>query len=235
MSLLHWPHVRRFLDRRFLNAVPECRDCVALTFDDGPSPRNTPPLLDLLASKGLEATFFLIGRHVRREPDLVRALDAAGHELANHTDQHLPLPLLPPRVVEREIRRAEDAIVDVVGRRPCFLRPPMGWFSTRVLEQIVAADYVPVIGAVNPHDSRRPPASKIVERVRRRMEDGAIVILHDGGFHGRVDRSNTIEAVDRLTDEWLEQGKCFVTLGRMTGRDDGPEPPRNDPATPDRD
>ena len=235
MSLLHRPRVRRLLDRWFLNAVPTCTNCVALTFDDGPNPRNTPPLLDLLERKGIVATFFLIGRHVRRHPELARDIHARGHEIANHTDQHMPLPLLPRRFVDQQIRRAERAIVEATGSRPRFLRPPMGWFSARVLDQIGEAGYVPVIGSVHPRDSRQPRVETIVERVRPRIDDGAIVILHDGGWHARVDRSNTIEAVDRLTDEWLAEGRQLVTLSAMTGRDDVPTPPRNGPATPDRD
>lgn len=222
MSLLHFDPVRQYLSERFLCAVPEREGCVALTFDDGPNPRNTPRLLDLLARKGVPATFFVLGRYVRRFPEIVRRAHDEGHEIANHTDRHVPLPLLPKSVLRRDVRRAERAIVDVTGRRPRFLRPPMGWFSHRTLEQIADLDYVPVIGNVHPRDSRQPPTDVILERMRPQLTDGSIIILHDGGWRPHVDRSNTIEAVDRLTDELLADGVRFLTLEEMTqseGRD----------------
>lgn len=219
MSLLHVDSVRRYLSERFLCSVPERANCVALTFDDGPNPRNTPALLDLLASKGIHATFFVLGRYLRHYPDLARRAHDEGHELENHTDNHLPLPLLPRRFVEAEVKRTEHELVKITGRRPRFLRPPMGWFSHRTLEQIAALDYVPVIGSIHPRDSRQPRTKVILDRIRPRLTDGAIIILHDGGWHPRVNRSKTIEAVDRLTDELLAEDVRFLTLEQMTAPD----------------
>ena len=216
MSLLHVDPVRRYLSERFLCSVPEREGCVALTFDDGPNPRNTPGLLDLLARKNVPATFFVLGRYVRHYPDIVRRAYDEGHEIANHTDRHLPMTMLPPGILKRDVKRAERSIVRVTGQRPRFLRPPMGWFSHRTLSQIIDLDYVPVIGDVNPQDSRRPPVPTILERVRARLTDGSIVIFHDGGWRPGVDRSNTVEAVDRLTDELLEDGVRFLTLEGLT-------------------
>ena len=227
MSLLHVDPIRRYLSEHFLCSVPERENCVALTFDDGPSPRNTPRLLDLLQRKGVRATFFVLGHRVRRFPEIARRAHDEGHELANHTDRHLPLPLLPKRMFVQQVRRAEHAIQAITGEKPRFLRPPMGWFSHRVLDLLAELDYVPVIGSVHPQDSRQPPVETILQRVRPRLSDGSIVILHDGGWHPRVDRGNTIEAVDRLTDELLADGVRFLTLSELApGPDDVPTRPR---------
>lgn len=220
-SLLHVEPVQRYLSELFLCSVPEREGCVALTFDDGPNPRNTPELLDILARKNVPATFFVLGRQVRRHPEIARRTHEEGHELANHTDSHWPLPLLPRRLVRREVLRAEHAIRAITGEKPRFLRPPMGWFSHRTLDHLDELGYVPVIGSVHPRDSRQPPVDVILDRVRPRLTDGAILIFHDGGWRDGVSRANTLEAVDRLTDELLADGVRFLTVGQMT---ESPDP-----------
>jgi peptidoglycan/xylan/chitin deacetylase (PgdA/CDA1 family) len=139
-----------------------------------------------------------------------------GHEVGNHGDHHVPLSLLPDRAIRREIGVCGDLIAAVTGGRPRFMRPPMGWFNDRVLAIARELGYEPVIGSAHPQDSRRPGVEAIMRRVRRRIEPGAIIILHDGGWRVGADRSQTILAVDRLTDELLAEGYRFETLSEMT-------------------
>lgn len=214
-TLLDNGRVREILDRHFLLRVPTEEKRIALTFDDGPSPRNTPRLLEMLERRGIRATFFLLGLRARQFPELAREIRDAGHEIGNHTHLHLPLPFLPMRWLENEIESALSHIEKATGMRPRYCRPPFGWFSPRVLKALARHGQQPVIGDVYPRDSRNPGVENIVQRVLDRISPGSIIILHDGGWHPRVDRSQTIDAVDRLIDELGNRGYQFQTLSEL--------------------
>lgn len=215
-SLLDIASVRDYLGKRLLCGVQTSEKRLALTFDDGPNPHNTPELLDTLAAKEIRATFFVVGRRVRRFRDLLARTAAAGHEIGNHCDHHVPLSPLPAAIIRRELNVCGDLVAAVTGRRPRFMRPPMGWINDKVLETTRELGYEPVIGSIHPQDSRRPGTTTILRRIRRRLEPGAIIILHDGGWRIGCNRSQTIAAVDIITDELLQAGYRFETLSELT-------------------
>jgi peptidoglycan/xylan/chitin deacetylase (PgdA/CDA1 family) len=215
MSVLHNGRIFSYLNRRILCRVETDEKRLALTFDDGPHPKHTPQLLDMLKRKGVPATFFVVGRRVKRFPHILKRIAHAGHEIGNHTFHHLPLPLLPSLVIRRQLANTEHLITKATGQRSMFMRPPGGWFTNRVLDVARAMGYQPVIGTVHPQDSRRPGEETIVERVHRRIQPGAIIILHDGGWSLAADRSETVTAADRLTDKLLEHGYRFETLSQL--------------------
>ena len=97
---------------------------VAMTFDDGPHPQNTPRLLDILRTRNIKATFYVIGRNVDRYPHIVRRIVAEGHEIGNHTYTHRKLTTLSNSELLREMRRTEDAIVRAAAVKPRTMRPP---------------------------------------------------------------------------------------------------------------
>jgi peptidoglycan/xylan/chitin deacetylase (PgdA/CDA1 family) len=214
-SMLDMASVREYLGKKLLCQVTTPEKRLALTFDDGPNPHNTPLLLELLAGKGIKATFFVVGRRVRRFRDLLKQTADAGHEIGNHGDHHVPLSFLPRAIISRELEVCSKLVEGVTGRRPRFMRPPMGWFNDKVLEVTRGLGYEPVIGSVHPQDSRQPGLDTIVRRVRRRIEPGAIIIMHDGGWRIGVDRSQTLAAVDLITDELLDSGYRFQTLSEL--------------------
>ena len=216
MSVLHNRHIFSYVNGRVLCQVETQEKRLALTFDDGPHPTHTPELLDMLDRKGIRATFFVVGRRVRRFPHIVKRIAQEGHEVGNHTYHHVPLPILPSFLIRRQLAETEALITRATGRRTRFMRPPVGWFTPRVLKVARAMGYEPVIGTVHPGDSRRPGENAIVERVRQRIQPGAIIILHDGGWRVTADRSGTVGAVDRLTDELLDQGYRFETLSELS-------------------
>jgi len=216
-SLLDVASVREYLGKRLLCSVDTREKRMALTFDDGPHPRHTPQLLDMLAAKDIRATFFVVGRRVRRYPEVLARTADAGHEIGNHSAHHVPLSLMPVPLIRRELEGCGDLVERFTGRRPRFMRPPMGWINDVVLQTARDLGYEPVIGSIHPQDSRQPGLDVILRRVRRRIEPGAIMILHDGGWRIGADRSQTIAAVDILTDELLADGYRFETLSGLTG------------------
>jgi peptidoglycan/xylan/chitin deacetylase (PgdA/CDA1 family) len=209
------------LVQRILWRVATREKVVALSFDDGPHPEFTPAIIALLERHNIPATFFLIGRHVRQHPQLAERLAAGPHEIANHTFSHRILPMLSDHVVLQEIRHADQIIRDVTKRQPRLLRPPMGMFSGRVMDLIEGSGYTTVIGDVYPRDPNMPGRERILRRVMRRVQPGSIVILHDGGNTRRVDRSQTVWAVERIIESLVAQHYRFATVSELMKMGDG--------------
>jgi len=215
VSLLDNDSMRKWLAARILCEVETKARAVALTFDDGPNPNHTPRLLRILERARARATFFVVGKRVRRFETIVSEVTAAGHEIGNHSLHHLPMTAMPGRMVQHEIESTSRLIADATGRHPRFFRPPMGWFHRGVLARARAAGCVSVIGSIHPQDSRRPPAAAIEHRVMRRVAPGAIVILHDGGWRIGCDRSHTIAAAENLVTRLQDEGYALVTLSDL--------------------
>jgi peptidoglycan/xylan/chitin deacetylase (PgdA/CDA1 family) len=162
---------------------------VALTFDDGPDPAATPRLLRLLEERDVRATFFLIGERAAREPALVRAIAAAGHEVGNHTWRHRNAWLLSPAAAAREITEGARILGEILGRPPRLYRPPWGIVSLASLATARRLGLVTVLWSVQ-HEGLRPrsPAAQL-RHVTDRLHDGAIVDLHDApGLPGAPER-----------------------------------------------
>lgn len=188
---------------------------VALTFDDGPDPRYTPAILDILKEKGVTATFFVVGRHVERYPDLARRIVAEGHEIANHTYSHRNLFKAGQEIIEREIARAEKAILEVTGQRPRYFRPPRGLYDSNVMRIMQERGYTMVLFSLSSFDwlevSHRDIAGRIVSRIR----GGDVILFHDSGDligPDGGDRLNTVKALPEVIDGLKARGYRFVTI-----------------------
>ena len=215
MSLLHRSQVSSWLRGHLLCRIEGIEDRFAVTFDDGPDPRSTGAIRDVLARHGARATFFMLRDPIRRAPALVRELFDAGHELAAHGERHLPLPLLPPGVLRREIRAAADAIESVTGTRPRHYRPPFGLMLPAQARFARKLGLVPVLGDVYPEDAQNPGVERVVERVLARLRGGSILILHDGSAWGDRDRSQTVAALDRILVAAAARGLAGVTVAEL--------------------
>lgn len=190
------------------------RRAVALTFDDGPS-EGTPQILDILARYNLPATFFQCGANVERLPEVARAVAEAGQEIGNHSYSHPLLCFHSPRFIERELRRAQEAIEGTTGARPAWFRPPFGarWFGTGEAQRRL--NLTGVMWSVIGYDWRLEVGA-VVEHVARRVANGAILCLHDGReLQARPDIGVTVEAVRRLVPLLLDRGYNFETVSRL--------------------
>ncbi len=192
---------------------------VAITFDDGPNPKYTPKILDVLREKGVRATFFCVGLHVKKYPQVARRIVAEGHDIGNHTYGHRDLAPSTRRVVVNQIRRGADAIFSVTGVDPKLFRPPRGLYSEAV-RRIVVEEFglQMVLWTVSALDWRRLSPGQIVRRVARFVRPGAIILFHDSGALLRREggkRTSTVEALPLVIDYLREAGYQIVPVSEM--------------------
>ena len=162
------------------------RPTVYLTFDDGPSVRNTPELLDILGAAGVVGTFFLVGNHVRRHPALARRIVQEGHVVGNHTNMHPNLSRKPAVRVRQELEACQRAIVEETGAVPTLFRPPYGARRPAVLRIARQMGLTPVMWNIAALDWEEPPVDWMLGEIRKGMETNAArgrtncLLLHDG-------------------------------------------------------
>ncbi len=188
-----------------------------LTFDDGPNPAATGPILDTLAASNVPAAFFLVGEHVRRFPAVARQVAARGHEVGNHTLRHRKLHFQGPRRIREELERTHELIVDTTGRVPRSFRAPHGYRNPFVGVATRRLGYTVFGWTFGVWDSDpRVSADEIRARVRRKLRPGAIILLHDGdGYDPRGDRSRTAAALPGIIADARAAGYGFRPLGDL--------------------
>lgn len=181
---------------------------VALTIDDGPHPRYTPMMLDVLAEFDVPATFNMIGTQVVEQPKLVQRIVADGHQVADHTVTHpLNMPALSAAKINEEIATAHDQIAQTCGRAPKLFRAPGGNWSQQVLDTAAQHGLISVDWQVDPRDWERPGSGSIAETLLK-AQAGDVLLCHDGGG----DRSQTIEALRTVLPALKQRGLVFVAL-----------------------
>jgi peptidoglycan-N-acetylglucosamine deacetylase len=198
---------------RPISALPTSERAVALTFDDGPNPIATPRILDALAARGVKATFFVLGRHADRWPELVRRMSDEGHVLGNHGFFHRKLHVHGPAYVRRDLTMGVASIDRASGVRPRLFRAPHG-FRNPWVSPIAASLGERTVGwSLGVWDSTRPGADVIVRRTVDGSRPGSILLLHDGdGYDMGGDRTQTADAVPAIIDELQARGFAFVTV-----------------------
>lgn len=191
---------------------------VALTFDDGPSESWTPEILEIMEKHGAPATFFMIGEHVARFPDMAREVVARGHEPGLHLFTHERAVADNDEFFRRQVVESVEQIEKATGARPRFLRFPFAYLGRQKPERILAEFGLHTVHwSFSSMDSRRDAAG-IVRRVRRFLFPGAIVLLHDGvGGHSAHAKSRveTVRALPAVLDACTEMRLTPVSMSRM--------------------
>ena len=193
---------------------------VALTFDDGPDPRWTPQILEVLRRHDVPATFFVVGAQAARHPELVRAELADGHEVGAHTFTHSDLGASSPTRARIELSLTQNALAGAAGINTHLLRLPYSSETDDLTVPELAAarraselGYLLVFATEDSEDWRQPGPGTIAARSIPPAGRGGIVLLHDGGG----DRRQTVEAVDRLVTKLKAEGYRFTTVSDLAG------------------
>ncbi len=184
---------------------------IALTFDDGPHPRKTDAILDLLEEYGIRATFFVIGENAGYYQEPLRRAVSLGHEIGNHTFRHGRTARLTAGELEEEIRRTEEALFAVANVKTTLFRPPEGVCSDAVLTAARHLGYRVILWNVDTRDWDKASTEDIVKHVRENVKNGSILLFHDYTAPG----TNTLAALKQLIPELLSQGYEFVTVSEL--------------------
>jgi peptidoglycan-N-acetylglucosamine deacetylase len=167
---------------------------VALTFDDGPEPRWTGEILDVLEQTGTPATFFVLGSKISGYEQTLTRMIQLGCAVEVHGWEHTRMTDQTARQRMRDLRRTGDLIQEVTGRAPNCVRPPEGRVSAAVLDQIHVAGLTPVFWSLHAQDWTRPGTAAIEQAILGGLTGGSVILLHDGGG----DRSQTVAALPSI-------------------------------------
>ena len=166
--------------RLFMIHGPKAGNIVSLTFDDGPHPIYTPPLLDMLKSHGVRATFFLIGKNVREHPEIVRRIAAEGHVIGHHTYHHSKPGLMSPAQLMDEIRQTDALFSDILGRPVRLFRPPWGKLTAKKFLRLWRGGKTVVLWNVDPRDCDCGNADEVREKLKvTPLAAGDVLLMHD--------------------------------------------------------
>ena len=183
---------------------------VALTFDDGPSPRNTLKILKILENNDIKATFFWIGGMLKKYPEIGKQVADAGHVIGNHTWSH-SYRQMNKAAAATEIDDTEDLIYQTTGIKSLYFRPPGGILTNGVADYAKEKNYAIIMWSKDSIDYRRYDAKRLVNNVMRKIKPTEIVLMHDGGG----DRSATVKALPEIISRLKKLGYKFVTIPEL--------------------
>jgi cellulose synthase/poly-beta-1,6-N-acetylglucosamine synthase-like glycosyltransferase/peptidoglycan/xylan/chitin deacetylase (PgdA/CDA1 family)/spore germination protein YaaH len=196
---------------------------IALTFDDGPDPKFTPQILDVLKRENVKATFFVIGTQADNNLGILKRLYAEGHEIGNHTFTHPDISSISRGYLDFELNLTERLLASKIGVKPLFFRAPYSIDQepdtaeqVKPLEAVQSRGYITVGDKIDPNDWRNPPPTvdEIVSDILAQTDRGNIVLLHDGGG----DRTRTVEALPRVIHALRARGFSLVPVSELMGK-----------------
>ena len=198
--------------------VPDAGQMIALTYDDGPNPRHTEEMMEVLERHGAKGTFFLVGCWAEREPGLVRELVDRGHAIGNHTFNHPTMPLCSAATIRDELRRCREAI-EAAGRSfseidgAALMRPPYGRRRPGTLRTMREQGYVPVLWSITCFDWRSRETAESIGKRALKARGGDIVLLHDGDHKVPAgDRAASVAATEQTLERLGSEGYRFGTV-----------------------
>ncbi len=191
---------------------------VALTFDDGPSLEWTPKVLDELNKAKIKATFFLVGHHVQKYPDIARRIVEEGHTIGNHGYAHTVLFYYTPAEIEEEIKYSEQVVRDITGYTTKLFRPPKAWLRNSIKQKIKSMGYEIILWSLNSKDWVSFNHKLIVKYISRKIKNGDILLFHDSGNvfsrEGGV-RTQTVKSITLLARTLKKKGYEFVSVEEL--------------------
>ena len=190
--------------------VNENGPVIALTFDDGPYPKVTGHILDVLEKNGVCATFFVLGSRIEGHEDMLTRMDELGCEIGNHSFSHADLTRLSKADCQRELSDTDAEIRRVTGHEVSVVRPPYGYYNKTVMS---AAERPLILWTVDTNDWRGKAPGEIADYVIQQAKEGSVILMHD-------QQTQTADAMEMIIPTLIEEGFRFVTVSeliRLTG------------------
>ncbi|WP_028399290.1 polysaccharide deacetylase family protein [Ectobacillus panaciterrae] len=176
---------------------------VAFTFDDGPDPKYTPQLLDLLKKYNIKAAFFVLGSKAEQVPELIIRMHQEGHLIGIHNYVHRSNWLMTPWTVRRQLNRSASIIERITGVRPVYYRPP--WGLLNLFDFLLHKKFQVVLWSIMVGDWRsRGGSERIKRRLLHKMHGGAVIVLHDSGETWGADIDAPLHTIKALEDVFKE-------------------------------
>ncbi len=200
----------QFLKVQAIPRMPVTEPYIAITFDDGPHPVNTPVLLDILKERNIRATFFVVGIQAQQYPWILRRMLNEGHEIGNHTMTHARLTDLTNAEVIDEVAGCRDAVVAAATLPTAMIRPPYGSVD-QPLRNLLQNEfgYPTILWDVDPRDwDTAVTDEQVVDTIFTETDPGEIILTHD--IHAR-----TIALMPEILDGLLADGYSFVTISEL--------------------
>jgi peptidoglycan/xylan/chitin deacetylase (PgdA/CDA1 family) len=197
---------------------------IAITFDDGPSPKLTPMLLDILKQRGIKATFFVIGQNAAEFPDILKREVAEGHEIGNHSWSHPQLNHLSADGVTAQIEKTNAAIRAAIGHDPVLIRPPYGATNAKLDHRFNDQYGMKVIlWDFDPLDWKYRNSARVEREILSQTKPGSIILVHD--IH-----ATSVAAMPETLDALIAKGYKFVTVSELIAMPGSVNPPAPAPS-----
>ena len=184
---------------------------IALTFDDGPHPKETHEILDILDKYNVKATFFVVGKHANWYSEPLKRAAKEGHEIGNHTFSHPDISNLGSDDIKREIKECEETLEKLTCKKTTLFRPPYGSYRQEKLAEIAKECGYKIIlwTTIDVKDWKNPPPSQISDIIINKVQNGDIILLHDYGTE------NTVKALEVIIPTMMKKGYEFVTVSEL--------------------
>ncbi len=203
-------------EKLVITRVETLQKAVALTFDDGPDPSGTTAVLESLGKHGAHATFFVVGSRAEKQPQLLKAISEAGHEIANHSYSHSYSSFSSNKteIFQEEITQTNEIINRITAQNPMLFRPPGGYLSDALVD-LTKSKQITIAYWTWQQDSKdwKPGNSgaSIAKHIIKNIQPGQIILLHDGTNNSL----ETAKAVDILLEDLTREGYKFLTLSDL--------------------
>lgn len=195
------------LASKFIRQGPQDLQRVAITFDDGPY-LLTEKYIEILKAYDVRATFFLIGVQVEKYPDEATMIIDNGYEIGIHSYGHKQLTRMSTGSMEEDFRKSLTTVRNLTETDIRFFRPPFGDFNDNIIQTAKTHKLTTILWCVDPRDWQRNDPDQIARHVIEKVDNGAIVLLHEG-------RQGTLEALPRIIEGLWEKGFEIVSLSEL--------------------
>lgn len=196
----------------FLNTINSGKEKgISLTFDDGPNTDFTEKILDILKVKNVKASFFIIGKNIAGNEAILKRIDKEGHLVGNHSFSHLYwYNSLLPKKIKADINKANDAIFEVLAKKPRYFRTPFGLTSPNIAKALENNEYISIGWDFRSFDTMAKDEEKLLNKLKTNAKQCSIVLLHDNN-------NITLAVLERFIDYCQENGIEIVSLDKMIG------------------
>ncbi len=181
---------------------------IAFSFDASWGAEKTPLILSILHENDLKSSFFLTGFWVEKYPDMIKEIDAAGHEVGNHTYSHPHLNNLGEKEIAREVETVHTMIETLIGKEPNLFRAPFGEYNNKVIRTLDSMGYKTIQWSIDSLDWKELSQAEIVSRVTEQLHNGAIILFHNNGLH-------TAAALPEIIKRTLEEGYRILPISEL--------------------